>query len=140
MSKRAEERALEVYPVEMAPLNYQDLIDQFGGKTEIDINTYPRCLFQEGYEQAEKDLGWHSVEESLPPIDEEVIVLTDEMHGKKLPSACHISYGHRPNPEGWDGKSIFTGKVTHHDVITYDGWNIPGVKYWMPMPKLPKEE
>lgn len=40
----------------MTPLNYQDLIEQFGGKTEIDVNTYPRCLFQEGYEQAEKDI------------------------------------------------------------------------------------
>ena len=56
MSKRAEEAALEAYPVKMTPLVYQDLIDQFGGKTEIDVNTYPRCLFQEAYEQAEKDL------------------------------------------------------------------------------------
>lgn len=95
--------------------------------------------YNKGYMRAKKDLGWHSVDESLPPIDEEVIVLTDEMHGKKLLSACHISYGHRPNPDGWDGKSIFTGKVTHHDVVTYDGWNIPGVSYWMPMPKLKEE-
>lgn len=56
MSKRAEEAAMKAYPVEMTPLNYQDLIDQFGGKTEIDVNTYSRCLFQEGYEQAEKDI------------------------------------------------------------------------------------
>ena len=56
MSK-ASEAALKAYPVEMTPLNYQDLIDQFGGKTEIDVNTYPRCLFQMGYEQAEKDLA-----------------------------------------------------------------------------------
>ena len=56
MSKRAEEAALKAYPVKMTPLVYQDLIDQFGGKTEIDVNTYPRCLFQEAYEQAEKDL------------------------------------------------------------------------------------
>lgn len=55
MSK-ASEAALKAYPVEMTPLNYQDLIDQFGGKTEIDVNTYPRCLFQMGYEQAEKDI------------------------------------------------------------------------------------
>ena len=55
MSKRAEEAALKAYPVKMTSLVYQDLIDQFGGKTEIDVNTYPRCLFQEGYEQAEKD-------------------------------------------------------------------------------------
>ena len=54
---RAEEAALKAYPVKMTPLVYQDLIDQFGGKTEIDVNTYPRCLFQEAYEQAEKDLA-----------------------------------------------------------------------------------
>lgn len=61
---KAEERALEAYPVNMTPLVYQDLIDQFGGKTEIDINTYPRCLFQEGYEQAEKYLAltWEDVQ------------------------------------------------------------------------------
>ena len=53
---RAEQRALEKYPVNMTPLNYQDLIEQFGGKTEIDVNTYSRCLFQEGYEQAEKHM------------------------------------------------------------------------------------
>ena len=53
---RAEQRALEAYPIKMTPLVYQDLIDQFGGKTEIDVNTYPRCLFQEGYEQAAKNL------------------------------------------------------------------------------------
>ena len=61
---KAEERALEAYPVNMTPLVYQDLIDQFGGKTEIDVNTYPRCLFQEGYKQAEKDLAltWEDVQ------------------------------------------------------------------------------
>ena len=52
---KAEEAALKAYPVNMTPLNYLDLIEQFGGKTEIDVNTYPRCQFQEGYEQAEKD-------------------------------------------------------------------------------------
>ena len=56
MSKRAEEAALKAYPIEITSLNYQDLIEQFGGKTEIDVNTYPRRLFQEGYEQAEKDM------------------------------------------------------------------------------------
>lgn len=97
-------------------------------------------FIERGYELAEKDLGWHNVDECLPPIDEEVIVLTDEMHGKKLYCACHIGFAHRPNPEGWDGKDIFTGKVTHHDVVTYDGWNIPGVKYWMPCPIIPEKK
>ena len=139
MSKRAEEAAKEIF---------KDGIELFGRRDKNNnLVIHPETMVgilrnaaQRGYELAEKDLGWHSVDESLPPIDEEVIVLTDEMHGKKLSSACHISYGHRPNPEGWDGKDIFTGKVTHHDVVTYDGWNIPGVKYWMPSPKIPEEK
>lgn len=53
---KAEEAALKAYPVEITPLNYQDLIDQFGGKTEIDVNTYPRFLFQHGYEQSQQDI------------------------------------------------------------------------------------
>ena len=53
---KAEEAALKVYPVDMQPLVYQDLIEQFGGKTEVDVNIYQRRFFQEGYEQAEKDL------------------------------------------------------------------------------------
>lgn len=133
------------YPTSLDEID-QWLFDSFGilpgccSSIESVKHTTARMVAEALWPKAVEDLGWHSVDESLPPIDEEVIVLTDEMHGKKLPSACHISYGHRPNPDGWDGKSIFTGKVTHHDVITYDGWNIPGVRYWMPMPKLPKEE
>ena len=75
MSKRAEEAALKAYPVKMTPLVYQDLIDQFGGKTEIDVNTYPRCLFQEAYEQAEKDLAltW----EDIRAIDELLTLVYD---------------------------------------------------------------
>lgn len=80
MSKRAEERALEFYPMNMTPLVYQDLIDQFGGKTEIDVNTYPRCLFQQGYEQAEKDLAltWEDMQkihEIICGIDAELSAL-----------------------------------------------------------------
>lgn len=121
MSKRAEEKALEAYPVKMTPLVYQDLIDQFRGKTEIDVNTYPRCLFQEGYELAEKDLGWHSVDESLPPIDEEVIVLTDEFNTAPI---YKIGFGHI---------------VDKNIAVDYNGWNTPGVRYWMPCPKIPEE-
>ena len=124
-SSKAEERALEAYPIKMTPLVYQDLIDQFGGKTEIDVNTYPRCLFQEGYEQAEKDLRWHSVKESLPPVGEEVIALCNESHGTTLPIACYMCFAHLI-----EDKTIF---------VEYDGWNIPGVKYWMPCPELPEK-
>lgn len=81
-------------------------------------------FIENGYELAKKDLGWHSVEESLPPMGEEVIVLTNEANGHTLPVACHLCFAHRPEPEV---------------AVCYDGWNIPGVKYWMNCPELPEE-
>lgn len=76
LSKRAEEAARKAYPVEMVPLNYQDLIDQFGGKTEIDVNTYPRHLFQEGYELAEKDTIERAVKWLKEHADKYIVDLT----------------------------------------------------------------
>ena len=60
----------------------------------------------------------------LPDIDREVVVLLKD--GK-------VSFAHRPNPEGWDGKSITDNNIRHYDVKTYDkgGWNIPDVKWWL---------
>lgn len=86
-----------------------------------------------------KDLGWHSVEESLPEIEEEVIVLTNDVRGRILPTASRLCFAHRPNPDGYYAKSTLTGKKTHYTAETYDGWNIPGVKYWMPCPELPED-
>ena len=57
MSKRAEEAALERFPVEMTRIPYQDLIEAFGGKEYVDFNSMPRGFFQLGYEQALKDLA-----------------------------------------------------------------------------------
>ena len=132
MSKRAEKRGLEALPPRWRKTK--------DGKGKIDSALPVRKFYIRAYEQAEKDLGWHSVDESLPPIDEEVIALTDIITKDGLKVGFgRICFAHRPNPEGWDGKDIFTGKVTHHDVVTYDGWNIPGVKYWMPCPKIPEE-
>ena len=80
--------------------------------------------FVSGYEFAKEDLGWHSVEESLPEINEEVIVLTNRVRDIELKSANRICFAHI---------------VDRSLAIDWDGWNIPGVKYWMPMPKLPEE-
>jgi hypothetical protein len=71
------------------------------------------------YEQAEKDLGWHLSTEH-PPIDEEVIVLLG-----RYEDFPQIAFGHI---------------VDQNIAIDFNGWNIPGVKYWMPMPKLPEEK
>lgn len=108
MSKRAEEKALEAYPNDsFVSVEYADMC---------------RSFFQEGYELAEKDLGWHSVEESLPPVGEDVIVLADRLN---LGSMYAIAIGHIVDKE---------------KAVDYDGWNIPGVKFWMPMPKIPNEK
>ena len=69
--------------------------------------------------------------DDLPPVDREVIVLVQHSH--TYPESVKVAFGHRPDPKGWDGRSITTGKVEHYDVQTYDrgGWNQPNVKYWL---------
>ena len=101
--------------------------------TKVSVEKYPHGKFDGvlgdslraacaiGYMQAEKDLGWHSVKDSLPPIDEEVIVLTDDVHGKIVPGSHYLCYGHI---------------VDKNIAVDYNGWNIPGVTHWMPCPKL----
>lgn len=79
---------------------------------------------------------WISVDEALPPVDEEVIVLSDDIHGKIVKGANHISYGHIVDKKGWVGTNVFTGKKTHHIPTDYNGWNIPGVTHWIPCPKI----
>lgn len=125
---RSEEAALKAYPYE-------------GGVKGL-ICEQSREIFIKGYEQAEKDLGWHSVEESLPEIDEEVIALTNDVRGHILPTASRLCFAHRPNPDGYYAKSTLTGRKTHYAAETYGegGWNIPGVKFWMPCHKLPDEK
>lgn len=113
---KAEERAMEKYPIYWAKAVMSD-----GNIIDLDANETTRNVFKLGYEQAEKDLGWHSVDESIPPMGEEVIVLTNMMNGIYLSSARRLSFGHIVN------KEICTD---------FDGWNIPGVKYWMPCPEL----
>lgn len=89
-----------------------------------DDNEEAREYFQQGYEQAEKDLGWHPSTEH-PPVDEEVIVLTDIITKGGLNAGF--------------GKIAF-GHIVNKDIaIDYDGWNIPGVRYWMPCPELPEK-
>ena len=91
--------------------------------------------YNNGYMKAKKDLGWHSVDESLPPVDEEVIVLRDELNGYLLPDAGFVGVGHIVNPE----LTVEVGDISYTP-MSYSGWNIDGVKYWMPMPKIPNED
>ena len=124
MSKRAEEYAVKIHDT---AIKEGEKYANSHGESIIEAICYGRgfkagCI--QGYEQAEKDLGWHSVEESLPPIDEEVIVLTNRVRDIELDSANRICFAHI---------------VDRSLAIDWGGWNIPGVKYWMPMPKLKEE-
>lgn len=68
--------------------------------------------------EAQEELNksdWIYVEDVLPPVDKEVVVLT---------IAGRISFGHIVD------KKIAKG---------YNGWNIPDVEYWLPFVD-PKEE
>ena len=115
MSKRAEEAANK----------------DFEGRFDTDDQTViwfmdkMKHSYIRAYEQAEKDLGWHSVDESLPPMDEEVIVLLGEWNEVSIEPLYRIAFGHIVNQEYCED---------------FSGWNIPGVRLWMPMPEIPKEE
>lgn len=76
--------------------------------------------------------------EDLPEIDREVIVLTQPYPLERNEYA--VSFAHRPNPNGWDGKSVTTGEIEHYTPKTYGkcGWNIPDIILWLDV-ELPKE-
>ena len=87
----------------------------------------------------QKDNLWKPADgDDLPKYDSEVVVLIQPYPLEN--SEYAVSFAHRPNPDGWDGKSISTGKVEHYTPKTYDkgGWNIPDIKFWLDV-ELPKE-
>ena len=81
--------------------------------------------------------------DDLPEIDREVIVLIKynvqrNIHDEEYPT-YRVGFGHRPNPDGWDGKNIDTNEVTHYTPKLYDkgGWNGPNIAYWLDL-ELPE--
>lgn len=99
--------------------------------------------FKAGAEWADATAWKPADGDDLPEIDREVIVLVGIKNPATTDSSwgCEVAFAHRPNPDGWNGKSIITGKVEHYDVQTYDkgGWNIPDIKFWLDL-ELPKME
>ena len=76
--------------------------------------------FNRGIEFQKEKSPWISVKDSLPEQDEEVIVLRDEFNTSYF---YKISFAH------------IVDKTVCRD---YNGWNVPDVVYWFPMPKIPK--
>ena len=67
--------------------------------------------------------GWIDVNKSLPPMDEEVIVIRSESPNETNP-LYKISFGHI---------------VDRRYCVDFAGWNVPCVRYWMPCPEIPEK-
>lgn len=89
-------------------------------------------------EEMMKDIWKPADGDDLPEIDREVVVFTQNFPDDA--GIMSVSIAHRPNPNGWDGKSLASGKVEHYTPKTYGkgGWNIPDIKLWLDV-ELPKE-
>lgn len=93
------------------------------GKEVYNIGCEIACLEMARYKN--EQLGWHDAKKEQPPMDEEVIVLTNVLNGRELSTPRRIYFGH-----------IVDKKIC----VNYDGWNIPGVAYWMYDPKLKEDK
>jgi hypothetical protein len=87
--------------------------------------------FIDGAKWKNKNLWKPAYGENLPKFEQEVIVLTQPypLEGSEFA----VSFAHRSDSKGWNGKSLVTGKVEHYTPKTYGrgGWNIPNVKWWL---------
>jgi len=76
--------------------------------------------------------------DELPEYEREVVVLHQPypLEG----SEYAVGFAHRPDPKGWDGTNIATGKTEHYTPKTYDkgGWNIHNIKWFLDL-ELPVE-
>ena len=117
MSSKAEQRALEAYPqsIDYYPKIPLSTVVDYKPKV-YDLNVYDRQVFMEGYEQAEKDLGWISVKDRLPEENKWVFVCVD-MQG--VPQC--VGMGYLKNGEWCDDEND----------------NGFCVDYWMEIPQLP---
>lgn len=97
-------------------------------KDEADLENIYKIAELSAIKMAEwkdEQLGWHDAKKEQPPMDEEVIVLTNVLNGKELSTPRRICFGHIVDKE---------------ICVDYDGWNIPGVAYWMYDPKLKEDK
>lgn len=131
---------------------YKDKLDAFACKYPISVpkpskryakysNVDLIIAIKEGAKWQKEHL-WKSADgDDLPDYEREVVAFQETFPTDvDVPSLFKIVIAHRPNPNGWDGKSITTGNAEHYTPKTYDkgGWNIPDVKFWLDV-ELPKE-
>lgn len=125
--------------LEDASRNYAD-DEEYGD----DIYFAIKAAFKAGAKWQKTNLWKPADGDDLPIIDREVVVLIKyntqrNINDEEYPTYI-VGFGHRPNPDGWDGKNIDTNEVTHYTPKLYDkgGWNAPDIVYWLDI-ELPKE-
>ena len=114
------------------------------GTGEYDPNYPRRKAYILGASETLQGLWKDAQGDDLPEIDREVIVLINYDAPSNVPhgegySTYKVGFGHRPNPDGWDGKNLDTGEITHYEPKLYDkgGWNGPNIAYWLDL-ELPE--
>lgn len=116
MSKRAEEAALKAYPNVLFPF------------TPLDLNAYRRGAFINGYEAAEKDLGWISVKDRLPEKNGWYFTCVEQF---KIPQCVGVTYFDKKT-DGWYNEIPMTKRILVSTIEIVD--------YWMEIPALQKED
>ncbi len=120
MSKRAEELAKQLYPDPKLE-NYDDILVY---RADRDNAVMGRVIAVRVYEQAEEDLGWHSVKDKLPGPSEWVVACIEQHgHAQCLTLATY-------NEET---------KVWHTDEWEDGEQEIYNPDYWMPIPNIIKK-
>lgn len=117
---RAEQRALEAYPDTY--IRYRKVGDPEGIQSGVSPfpNTHilERKCYIEGYEQAEKDLGWISVKDRLPEVGHFVLTCVSDT---ETPQCVGMA-------------------ILLNDGTWWDGDMKVCVDYWMEVPKLKEEK
>ena len=110
-------------------------VEAFKQIVDSDKNNFLE-IFKAGAKWKKEHLWKPADGDDLPEYDREVIAIIDYDFGH-----YKVVYAHRPNPNGWNGTNIDTGKEEHFKPVIYDkaGWNQPHVLYWLDA-KLPYEE
>ena len=81
--------------------------------------------------------------DELPEIDREVVALVGipTFNNPIEYAGYKVVFAHRPNPEGYEAKSLASEESFHYVPKCYDkgGWNQPNVRFWLDL-RLPIEE
>jgi len=113
---RAESKALESYPISM-----EEVTKGFNFSVAEDINKWPRSIYQQGYEDAEKDITWHNVKEELPKENIPVLTCIEDEGVPQCIGLCIL----KKHGKWFDLTDDYCGNAN--------------VDYWMYIPELNKK-